>query len=84
MVNIFTSKGFLASIIGDRDMNGHSYQDDLWIMQQIIILDLASQGPCVIVGRCANYILKDKANLLRVFIHADMESRAKRNVEQYG
>ena len=45
---------------------------------------LAQKGPCVIVGRCADYILKDKADLLKVFIHADMDYRADRIVRVYG
>ena len=36
------------------------------------------------MGRCADFILKDRADCLRVFIHSDMEHRAKRIVEQYG
>lgn len=67
-----------------RDYQGHSLQDDLWTAQQKIIRDLAEKESCVIVGRCADYILRDKADCLRVFIHADMESRARRIVEQYG
>lgn len=42
------------------------------------------KAPCVIVGRCADYILQDKAKCLKVFIHADMAFRAKRIVEVYG
>lgn len=38
----------------------------------------------MIVGRCADFILKDKANCLRVFIHASMEYRADRIVKVYG
>lgn len=38
----------------------------------------------MIVGRCADYILRNKADCLRVFIHADMEFRAKRIVQEYG
>lgn len=75
---------WLAHAFSDRDRDGHSYQDDLWAIQRKIILELAEKGPCVIVGRCADYILKDNPNCLRVFIHSDMESRAKRIVEQYG
>ena len=67
-----------------RDRNGHSYQDDLWAIQRKIILELAEKGPCVIVGQCADYILRDNPDCLRVFIHADIESRSKRIVEQYG
>lgn len=75
---------WLAHAFSDRDRDGHSYQDDLWAIQRKIILELAEKGPCVIVGRCADYILRDNASCLRVFIHSDMETRAKRIVEQYG
>ena len=49
-----------------------------------MILQLAEKGPCVIVGRCADHILKDAADCLRVFIHADEEKRAERIVNVYG
>lgn len=76
--------GWLASAFSERDFNGHSNQDDLWSVQRKIILELAEKSPCVIVGRCADYILKDTADCLSVFIHSDMDKRAKRIVEQYG
>lgn len=75
---------WLSQAFSGRDYQGHSYQDDLWAVQQKIITELAEKESCVIVGRCADYILKDKANCLRVFIYSDMKSRAKRIVEQYG
>lgn len=75
---------WLGSAFSDRDFNGHSNQDYLWTVQRKIILELAEKGPCVIVGRCADYILRDKADCLTVFIHADTGKRAKRIVEQYG
>ena len=65
-------------------MNGLSTADFLWNIQCNVILQLAEKGPCVIVGRNADYILKDRKDTLNVFIHADMESRAKRIVERYG
>ena len=77
-------KGLFAHAFSDRDYTGHSYQDDLWAIQNKIILELAQKSSCVIVGRCADYILREKADCLRVFIHSDLESRAKRIVEQYG
>ena len=42
------------------------------------------KGPCVIVGRCADYLLREKADCLKVFIHADMAFRAERIVKVYG
>ena len=59
-------------------------EDVLWELQYKVITDLAEKGPCVIVGRCADYILRDTADCLKVFIHADMNFRAKRIVEVYG
>lgn len=49
-----------------------------------MILELAQQGPCVIVGRCADYILKDHADALHVFLHADTNFKAQRVIEKYG
>ena len=46
--------------------------------QRQIIENFAKQGDCVIVGRCADYILREKKNLLTVFLHAPMEYRVKR------
>lgn len=58
--------------------------DKLYIEQCKFIEELAQKGNCVIVGRCADYILRDRKDCLHVFIHADMESRARRIVERYG
>ncbi len=65
-------------------MNGLSTADFLWNIQCSVILQLAEQGPCVIVGRNADYILKDRADCLHAFIHADKEFRADRIVRLYG
>ena len=65
-------------------MNGLSTADFLWNIQCGVILQLAEQGPCVIVGRNADYILKDRKDVLDVFIHADDEYRADRIVRLYG
>ena len=59
-------------------------EDVLWELQYQVITELAEKGPCVIVGRCADYILRDTADCLKVFVHADMTFRAKRIVEVYG
>lgn len=75
--------GFLASAFS-HGVFGPSNEDCIWEIQCRIITELAEKGPCVIVGRCADYILRDKADCLRVFIHADLEFRAKRIVEVYG
>lgn len=51
--------------------------------QAEVIRELADQGPCVIVGRCSDYILSDRPECIKVFIHADMASRVKRCKEDY-
>lgn len=65
-------------------MNGLSTADFLWNIQCSVILQLAEKGPCVIVGRCADYILRETADCLSVFIHASDEKRAERIVSVYG
>ncbi|MBR5228206.1 MAG: cytidylate kinase-like family protein [Firmicutes bacterium] len=74
---------FAYSFIG-RTFDGMSADDYIWSIQRKIIRDLAEKGPCVIVGRCADYILQDRDDCLHAFIHADIASRAKRIVEKYG
>ena len=75
--------GFLASALSNRAF-GPTNEDYLWNIQYQVITDLAEKESCVIVGRCADYILKDKADCLTVFIHADMDFRANRIVSVYG
>ncbi len=65
-------------------MNGMSTADFLWSIQCSVILQLAEKGPCVIVGRNADYILKDRKDVLDVFIHADLDYRVDRIVRLYG
>ncbi len=59
-------------------------EDFLWAMQCKVILGLAEQGPCVIVGRCADYILRERKDRLSVLIHAPADFRADRIVRLYG
>ncbi len=65
-------------------MNGLSTADFLWNIQCSVILQLAEKGPCVIVGRNADYILKDREDALHAFIHASVPFRADRIVRLYG
>lgn len=84
-----TSNSFLYSLgmatrvaMGERD--GLTEEGMLYLTEEQVIQDMALQGPCVIVGRCAGWILRDRKDVLRVFIHADREYRRKRAVEKYG
>ena len=65
-------------------MNGLSTADFLWNIQCSAILQLAEKGPCVIVGRNSDYILKDRDDCFHAFIYADMDYRAERIVRLYG
>lgn len=49
-----------------------------------LIRDLADQGPCLIVGRCANFVLRERDDVLDIFIHAGVEYRTKRTMTQLG
>ena len=65
-------------------MNGLSTADFLWNIQCNVILQLADKGPCVIVGRNADYILKDRPDALHVYVFADTPYRSERIVRLYG
>jgi len=68
----------------ERSFGVPSNQDLLWAAQRKIILEIGEKEDCVIVGRCADAILADSADLLKVFIYADFKKRAQRIVEKYG
>lgn len=74
---------FVYSFLG-RGRDGLSNSDRIWFAERKVILSLAEQGSCVIVGRCADYLLRDRKDCLNVFIHASKDSRADRIVQQYG
>ena len=65
-------------------LRGKPTSEVLFALQSHEIRRIARHEECVFVGRCADYILQDKAKCLKVFIHADMAFRAKRIVEVYG
>ena len=51
--------------------------------QSEVIRELADEGPCVIVGRCSDYVLGERSNCLKVFIYADLADRVTRCAEEY-
>lgn len=67
-----------------RGMDGLSNADKIWIGQKKVIRELAEKGPCVIVGRCADYVLRERTDCMNVFVYADKKYRAERIVTQYG
>ena len=71
-------KGLFAYAFSGRDITGKSVEDMVYEAQRNIILELAEKEPCVIIGRNADYILKDWDDVLNVFIHGDMPEKIKR------
>lgn len=55
----------------------------IFLAQFDTIKKIADEGPCVIVGRCADYALADYKNVLNIFIHADEEDKIERVLERY-
>ena len=71
-------KGLFVYAFSGRDITGKSVEDMVYEAQRNIILELAEKEPCVIIGRNADYILKDRDDVLNVFIHGDMPEKIKR------
>ena len=63
---------------------GLDNSDDLFLKESELIKDIADKESCVIVGRCANFILSEKKNVLKVFIYSDTKNKVKRATEFYG
>ena len=80
-------KGIFAYAFAGRDITGKSVEDMVYEAQRKVILDLAEKESCVIIGRNADYILKDRDDVLNVFIHGNMPEKIQRitclyNVEE--
>ena len=76
-------KGLFAYAFAGRDITGKSIEDIVYEAQRKVILGLAGKEPCVIVGRNADYILKDRDDVLNVFIHGDMPEKTQRIMGLY-
>ena len=64
--------------------SGLNNSDELFIKEAELIKKVTDNESCVIVGRCADFILKDKKNVLKIFIYSNMENKIKRATEIYG
>ena len=80
------TNSFLYSLsVGSFGFNGDMplpLNNQVFLAMTKAIRGIADQGSCVIVGRCAEYVLKDNDALVRVFVHADKESRINRIMEK--
>ncbi len=85
------TNSFLYNLVMDTysfGYNASSFVDmpishKVFLAQFDTIKKIASEGPCVIVGRCADYALADRKNVLNLFIYADEDSKVKRIMEKY-
>ena len=57
-------------------------EDNVYQAQSQVMVDLAHKGPCVIVGRSADYILRNETEVISIFLHSSMEDRIKRIVKR--
>ena len=76
-------KGLLAYALAGRDITGKSVEDMVYEVQRKVILELAEKEPCVIIGRNADFILKDRDDVLNVFIYGDMPEKIQRITRLY-
>ena len=76
-------KGLFAYAFAGRDATGKSVEDLVYEAQRNVILELADKEPCVIIGRNADYILKDRDDVLNVFIHGGTPEKIQRITRLY-
>ena len=76
-------KGLFAYALVGRDITGKSVEDMVYEAQRKVILELADKEPCVIIGRNADYILKERDDILNIFIHGDMPEKIQRITRLY-
>ena len=76
-------KGIFAYALAGRDISGKSVEDMVYEVQRKVILELAEKEPCVIIGRNADFILKDRDDVLNVFIHGNMPEKTERICRLY-
>ena len=74
-------KGMFAYALAGRDITGRSVEDMVYEAQRKVILELAKKG--LIIGRNADYILKDRDDVLNVFIHGNMPEKTQRIIRLY-
>lgn len=64
--------------VGDQPVK----EDNVYEAQSNVMVELAQKGPCVIVGRSADYILRNKANVISIFLHSSLDDRIKRIIKR--
>ena len=82
-VELSPKKGLFAYAFSGRDITGKSVGDMVYEAQRKIIMEIAEKESCVIIGRNADFILKDRDDVLNVFIHGDMPEKIQRIIDLY-
>ena len=83
MQNYLRKRDFFAYVFSGRDITGKSVDDMLYEAQRKVILEIAEKEPCVMIGRNADFILKDRDDVLNVFVQGDMPEKIKRICKLY-
>lgn len=81
LYTLSVNPGMAGGLTGIADL---PLNDKVFLIQNNVIKQLADKGSCVIVGRCADYILKEYPNLIKIFICSDMADRIERITKVYG
>lgn len=80
-----SATGKMSTIFTLYNLYSNMTKDDIiWHAQKKVIEEISENGSCVIVGRCADYILRERSDVIKVFIYADKKARAERIVNIYG
>lgn len=80
--SLFNKVGLYKGGLISPDSKEFISDENLFNYQAKVVHDLADKEPMVVVGRCVNYVLKDRPNTLRVFIHAPWEYRVEKSMEK--
>jgi cytidylate kinase len=76
-------KGWFAYAFSGRDITGKSVEDMVYEAQRKVIMEIAEKENCVIIGRNADFILKDRKDVLNVFIHGSIPEKVRRICSLY-
>lgn len=84
LYNLAMGTAYGYGILKDADKRTLPLSEQVYVAQKETIRSFAEKGSCVIVGRCADHILSDRDDVLKVFVYADKNKRAERCVNEYG
>lgn len=84
LYNVAMGTGYGLGVLSGNGKESLPLNAQIYLAQRQAIQTLAKKGPCVIVGRCADYILKDEPGVLSCFVYAELQKRVNRAVNEYG